>query len=58
MTAQETSEEFNAEVLREHDVFQIAKKVEMKELLANFAQGQIDFYKKVACPLAFFVKVR
>lgn len=48
-TAQETSEAFSDETLREQAVFQYAKEAEMKEMLGNLADGQIEFYKAV-CP--------
>ncbi|KAF8349668.1 lipid binding protein [Amanita rubescens] len=44
-TAHETSDAFSDETLREQAIFQYAKEAEMKELLANLANGQIEFYK-------------
>ncbi|KZT02463.1 uncharacterized protein LAESUDRAFT_661685 [Laetiporus sulphureus 93-53] len=44
-TAHETSDAFSDEVLREQVIFQYAKEAEMKEMLGNFADGQIEFYK-------------
>ncbi|KAI0962054.1 hypothetical protein AcV7_000980 [Taiwanofungus camphoratus] len=44
-TAHETSDAFSDEVLREQTVFQYAKEAEMKEMLGNLADGQIEFYK-------------
>ncbi|KAJ3721667.1 nexin sorting protein [Lentinula raphanica] len=44
-TAQETSDAFSDETLREQHVFQRAKEAEMKEMLGNLADGQIEFYK-------------
>ena len=44
-TAHETSDAFSEEVLREQTVFQYAKEAEMKEMLGNLADGQIEFYK-------------
>ncbi|KAE9400585.1 nexin sorting protein [Gymnopus androsaceus JB14] len=44
-TAHETSDSFSDETLREQVVFQRAKEAEMKEMLGNFADGQIEFYK-------------
>ncbi|KAF9814185.1 hypothetical protein IEO21_05254 [Rhodonia placenta] len=44
-TAHETSDAFSDEVLREQTVFQHAKETEMKEMLGNLADGQIEFYK-------------
>lgn len=46
-TAHETSDAFSEEVLREQTVFQYAKEAEMKEMLDNLADGQIEFYKAV-----------
>ncbi|KII94125.1 hypothetical protein PLICRDRAFT_36357 [Plicaturopsis crispa FD-325 SS-3] len=44
-TAHETSDAFSDEILREQAVFQYAKEAEMKEMLGNLADGQIEFYK-------------
>jgi len=44
-TAHETSDAFSDETLREQAVFQYAKEAEMKEMLGNFADGEIEFYK-------------
>lgn len=44
-TAHETSDAFSDETLREQAVFQYAKESEMKEMLGNLAEGQIEFYK-------------
>ncbi|KIK70736.1 hypothetical protein GYMLUDRAFT_184654 [Collybiopsis luxurians FD-317 M1] len=44
-TAHETSDAFSDETLREQHVFQRAKEAEMKEMLGNLAEGQIEFYK-------------
>lgn len=44
-TAHETSDAFNEETLKEQVVYQFAKEAEMKEMLSNFAAGQIEFYK-------------
>lgn len=46
-TAHETSDAFSDETLREQAVFQYAKEAEMKEMLGNLADGQIEFYKAV-----------
>ncbi len=51
-TAHETSDAFSDETLREQVIFQRAKEAEMKEMLGNFADGQIEFYKAVS--LYFF----
>jgi sorting nexin-4 len=44
-TAHETSDAFSDETLREQAVFQYAKESEMKEMLGNLADGEIEFYK-------------
>ncbi|KAG6821416.1 hypothetical protein H0H93_014213 [Arthromyces matolae] len=44
-TAHDTSDAFSDETLREQSVFQYAKEAEMKEMLGNLADGQIEFYK-------------
>jgi sorting nexin-4 len=46
-TAHETSDAFSDETLREQTVFQYAKEAEMKEMLGNLADGEIEFYKSV-----------
>lgn len=47
-TAHETSDAFSDETLREQTVFQYSKEAEMKEMLGNLADGQIEFYKAVS----------
>lgn len=47
-TAHETSDAFSDETLREQTIFQRAKEAEMKEMLGNLADGQIEFYKAVS----------
>ncbi|RDX51035.1 hypothetical protein OH76DRAFT_1436058 [Lentinus brumalis] len=44
-TAHETSDAFSDETLREQKIFQMAKEAEVKEVLGNYADGQIEFYK-------------
>ena len=44
-TAHETSDAFSDETLREQTIFQLAKEAEMKEMLGDLADGQIEFYK-------------
>ncbi|GBE77693.1 hypothetical protein BKA93DRAFT_743631 [Sparassis latifolia] len=44
-TAHETSDAFSEETLREQTVFQYGKEAEMKEMLGNLADGEIEFYK-------------
>lgn len=46
--AHDTSDAFSEETLREQKIFQCAKEAEMKELLGNLADGQIEFYKAVS----------
>lgn len=47
-TAHETSDAFSDETLREQVIFQHAKEDEMKEMLGNLADGEIEFYKAVS----------
>lgn len=47
-TAHETSDAFSDETLREQIIFQRAKEAEMKEMMGNLADGQIEFYKAVS----------
>ncbi|KAM5533935.1 hypothetical protein V8D89_012360 [Ganoderma adspersum] len=44
-TAHETSDAFSDETLREQKIFQSAKESEMKEMVGNYVDGQIEFYK-------------
>ncbi|KAH9982859.1 lipid binding protein [Lactifluus volemus] len=44
-TAHETSDTFSNETLCEQIAFQYAKEAEMKEMLNNLADGQIEFYR-------------
>jgi len=44
-TAHETSDTFSNETLCEQVTFQYAKEAEMKEMLNNLADGQIEFYR-------------
>jgi len=44
-TAHETSDTFSNETLCEQTTFQYAKEAEMKEMLGNLADGQIEFYR-------------
>ncbi|CAH7666422.1 hypothetical protein PPACK8108_LOCUS775 [Phakopsora pachyrhizi] len=45
-SAHETSDSFNEEVLKEHSIFQIGKRSELKELLNDLVDGNISMYKK------------
>lgn len=56
-TAHETSDAFSDETLREQTVFQYSKEAEMKEMLGNLADGQIEFYKSVSRRLLFLERV-
>ncbi|GAA6064788.1 hypothetical protein JCM10212_004959 [Sporobolomyces blumeae] len=47
LASQHTSTAFNDSVLEEHETFREIKRVEMKGLLGSYAQGQIEFQKKV-----------
>lgn len=44
-TAHETSDAFSDETLREQTIFQYTKEAEMKEILGNLADGEIEFYQ-------------
>jgi len=46
--AHETSDAFSEEALREQTIFQYGKEAEMKEMLGNLANTQIEFYKAVS----------
>ena len=48
-TAHETSDAFSEEALREQTIFQYGKEAEMKEMLGDLANAQIEFYKAVCC---------
>jgi len=45
-TAHEVSTDFNEEILKEHNIFELSKKQEMKELLQTYSDGQVDMYRK------------
>ncbi|WWD16506.1 sorting nexin-4 [Kwoniella shandongensis] len=45
-TAHETSTAFSDEVIKEHTVFELSKKEEMKEMLQTYADGQIEMLQK------------
>jgi len=47
-TAHETSDTFSNETLCEQATFQYAKEAEMKEMLSNLADGQIELYRSVS----------
>ena len=53
--AHDTSDAFSEETLREQKVFQLAKDAEMKEMLGNLADGQIEFYKAVSVVVRVFL---
>lgn len=44
-TAHETSDAFSDETLREQTIFQYSKEAEMKEMLGNLADGEIEYYQ-------------
>ncbi|CCG81668.1 putative Vacuolar targeting protein Atg24 [Taphrina deformans PYCC 5710] len=46
-SARVTSEVFDEEVVREVEIFERTKGVEMKETMQKFARANIDFYKKI-----------
>ncbi|WWC60311.1 sorting nexin-4 [Kwoniella dejecticola CBS 10117] len=45
-TAHETSTAFSDEVLKEHTVFELSKKEEMKEILQTYADGQVEMLQR------------
>ncbi|GAA5923316.1 Snx4p [Sporobolomyces koalae] len=47
LASQQTSTAFNDSVLEEHETFRTIKRHEMKQLLGDYAKGQIEFQKKV-----------
>jgi sorting nexin-4 len=47
-TAHETSTAFSDEVLKEHSIFEMSKKQEMKELLKTYADGQVEMLQRVS----------
>lgn len=57
-TAHETSDAFSDETLREQAIFQYAKEAEMKEMLGNLVDGQIEFYKAVGVHLRVVIVER
>ena len=44
--AHETSTDFSDEVLKEHSVFELSKKEEMKEMLQSYADGQVEMFQQ------------
>ena len=47
-TAHETSTAFSDEVIKEHDIFELSKQQEMKEMLGGYADGQVDMFQRVS----------
>lgn len=47
-TAHETSTAFSDEVIKEHDIFELSKQQEMKEMLGGYADGQIEMFQRVS----------
>ncbi|WVQ79108.1 sorting nexin-4 [Cryptococcus sp. DSM 104549] len=45
-TAHETSTAFSDEVLKEHTVFELSKREEMKEVLQTYADGQVEMLQQ------------
>lgn len=43
--------------MREQSIFQYSKEAEMKEMLGNLAEGQIEFYKAVRPSVHMSLKV-
>lgn len=52
-TAHETSTAFSDEVIKEHDIFELSKQQEMKEMLQAQADGQVEMFKQVGHALSF-----
>ena len=48
MKAHEESDQFSNDTLKEQQVFQYEKRTEMKEMLSELADGQIEMYKQVS----------
>ena len=47
-TAHETGTAFSDEVMKEHGVFELSKKQEMKDLLQTYADGQVEMLQRVS----------
>ena len=47
-TAHETSTAFSDEVIKEHDIFELSKQQEMKEMLGGYADGQVEMFQRVS----------
>lgn len=47
-TAHETSTAFSDEVIKEHAVFELSKRQEMKDLLQTYAHGQVEMFQRVS----------
>lgn len=47
-TAHETSTAFSDEVIKEHDIFEMSKQQEMKEMLQAHADGQVEMFQRVS----------
>ena len=45
--AHETSTAFSDQVIKEHSIFELSKKEEMKDLLQGYADGQVEFFQRV-----------
>lgn len=45
-TANDTSNSFSDEVLKEHEIFELSKQQEMKELLKRYADGQVEMLQR------------
>lgn len=52
-TAHETSTAFSDEVIKEHDIFELSKQQEMKEMLQAQADGQVEMFQRVS-PTSLF----
>lgn len=54
-TAHETSTAFSDEVIKEHDIFELSKQQEMKEMLGTYADGQVEMFQRVSATLFSFL---
>ncbi|WOO83937.1 Sorting nexin-4 [Vanrija pseudolonga] len=45
-TAHDTSTAFSDEVLKEHEIFELSKQAEMKEMLGRYADGQVEMLQR------------
>jgi sorting nexin-4 len=46
--AHETSTEFSEEIIKEHNIFELSKQAEMKDMMGAYADGQIEMHQRVS----------